>query len=536
MYKMVLEMAGAVALLLWGTYMVKTGILRTFGDSLREFLSTRLTNRAGGFLAGTGLAVLLQSSTASALLVAGLQGKGLVSTVVALACVLGADLGSAFVVRLFSFDLTLFIPMLILVGVILFLSRTDQSIGQFGRILLGLAFVMAAITAIGTASAPLRGDEAAEFLSLLSQQKILCVGIGAVLALTCFSSLAAVMIVAGAAASGHFEVSGALWAVLGANVGSAALAVISTWKASDIARRAPWGNALFRLLGFGLGSVFLLVWPSLTTFFAQLPGGVVYFHLAFNAVTGLLGLTLLTPVARLIEWLLPNRAKVPDTAVGLIGAEDMLTSDMVLSELRRETAKSAHLLAGCWQESAGLLAANLPAGKILELRSRFATVRKRGKTIELYLDALVRRGLTVADAQLWKLLDEANDVLSLAARVADKMLGSINRHKCAHNLFFSPEGVTELTLAHGWVQAQMERFGRFLAAPGEDSAALADAIVQAQADDAARNFALIAEHMQRVASGRTPSVDTSALHVDLLSTFRRIEGILTTAVRNAAAA
>lgn len=72
-----LKLAGAVALLVWGLYMIKTGILRTFGENLRSWLAERLRTRFAGFAAGFGLAALLQSSTASALLVAGLQKKGL---------------------------------------------------------------------------------------------------------------------------------------------------------------------------------------------------------------------------------------------------------------------------------------------------------------------------------------------------------------------------------------------------------------------------------------------------------------------------
>lgn len=209
-----ISLAGAVALLLWGTYMVKTGILRTFGDTLREWLARRLTNRFGGFAAGAGLAVLLQSSTATALLIAGLQGKGLVTTLVALAAVLGADLGSAFVVQLLSFDLTILVPILTLIGTTLFLMRPDRKSGQFGRMLLGLAFVLSAIAAIRTAAAPLRGEEAAVILTALSVKISLCILVGITLALLSFSSLAAVMIIAGIVASGNFEQTASYWCVL----------------------------------------------------------------------------------------------------------------------------------------------------------------------------------------------------------------------------------------------------------------------------------------------------------------------------------
>ena len=115
-----IHLAGAVALLLWGTYMVKTAMLRTFGAALRTQLARFLTNRLSGFFCGAGLASLLQSSTASALLVAGLQSEGIVSTAMALSAVLGADLGCAVMTKVLTLNLSWSAPLLILTGNLIF--------------------------------------------------------------------------------------------------------------------------------------------------------------------------------------------------------------------------------------------------------------------------------------------------------------------------------------------------------------------------------------------------------------------------------
>lgn len=153
-----LHLAGAVALLLWGTYMVKTAMLRTFGTALRTQLARFLTNRITGFFCGTVLASLLQSSTASALLVAGLQSEGLVSTAMALSAVLGADLGSAVMARVLTLNLSWTAPLLIFTGTLLFLKRSGDHAGQFGRVLLGLGFILTALQFIFTAVAPFKAE------------------------------------------------------------------------------------------------------------------------------------------------------------------------------------------------------------------------------------------------------------------------------------------------------------------------------------------------------------------------------------------
>lgn len=527
-----ISLAGAVALLLWGIYMVKTGILRTFGDRLREWLARRLTNRFGGFAAGAGLAVMLQSSTATALLISGLQGKGLVTTLVALAAVLGADLGSAFVVQLLSFDLTMLTPVLILIGTALFLMHPDRKSGQFGRILLGLAFILSAIAAIRAATAPLRGDEAAAVLTALSVRVSLCVLVGILLALLSFSSLAAVMITAGIVASGNLEQTASYWCVLGANLGSAILALLTSWKSSVVVRRAPTGNCMMRCAGFLLGAAFLALCPAVTTLFPEGPQGTVYFHLIFNASVGVIGLFFLRPMAHIIDRILPDNAAIPDTEVRPIGNEDMLTPDMALNALLAEIAKSAQLLVIAWNAAAATLSRNLPQGVLLEITDQFKSVLRRGLTIDYYLDLLVRRGLSLESQEKWKRVDEAGDVLNLIAQISAKMVDMLAKHKCGKDRFFSPEGETELKEMHKRVAEQIKRFKCLLEASPNERPAIAQTIIEAQEINAAQNFALIARHMQRLSEGRARSIETSTLHIELLSIFRRIEGILSSAAMN----
>lgn len=152
-----IHMAGGIALLLWGAYMVKTGMLRTFGVALKDFLSVRLKNRAIAMASGTTLASLLQSSTAATLIVASIQAEGFLTTNMAFATILGADFGSALMTRVLTFDLSFLSPLLIFIGTCLFFMRkADTRQGQFGRILIGLGIIMLALSLIVAATMPLR--------------------------------------------------------------------------------------------------------------------------------------------------------------------------------------------------------------------------------------------------------------------------------------------------------------------------------------------------------------------------------------------
>src|SRR5213592_737294 len=115
-----IDLAGSIALLLWGVHMVQSGIQRAFGPHLRRFLGRTLGGRFRAFMAGLGVTAVLQSSTATGLMAASFAAGGLVELVPALAVMLGANVGTTLIVQLLSFDIGRAAPLFILVGIILF--------------------------------------------------------------------------------------------------------------------------------------------------------------------------------------------------------------------------------------------------------------------------------------------------------------------------------------------------------------------------------------------------------------------------------
>src|ERR1700759_3704248 len=132
-----IDLGGSVALLLWGVHMVQTGVQRAFGARLRSFLGRALRTRLSAFLAGMGVTAILQSSTATGLMVTGFAAGGLVDLVPALAVMLGANVGTTLIVQLLSFDVAEVAPALILVGFVMFQKLTAGK-KDFGRVLIGL--------------------------------------------------------------------------------------------------------------------------------------------------------------------------------------------------------------------------------------------------------------------------------------------------------------------------------------------------------------------------------------------------------------
>src|SRR5437667_647970 len=137
-----IDLAGSIALLLWGVHMVQTGIQRAFGPHLRRFLGRALGGRFRAFLAGLGVTAVLQSSTATGLMAASFAAGGLVDLVPALAVMLGANLGTTLIVQVLSFNVGRLAPLFVLVGLILFRKGRQSRPRDLGRVMIGLGLML----------------------------------------------------------------------------------------------------------------------------------------------------------------------------------------------------------------------------------------------------------------------------------------------------------------------------------------------------------------------------------------------------------
>src|SRR5919106_500628 len=192
-----------IALLVWGTHIVRSGVLRVLGGSLRRVLAVSIGNPFNAFLAGLGVTGLVQSSSATALLAGSFVGQNLMGLAPALAIMLGADVGTSLVVQVFSLDLSWLSPLLIGFGVLFHLTRKATRAGQIGRIAIGLGLIILALRIILQAARPLTGAAGAKVIfGSLSGDPMLDILIGALFTMMAWSSLAVVLLTAAFVSSG----------------------------------------------------------------------------------------------------------------------------------------------------------------------------------------------------------------------------------------------------------------------------------------------------------------------------------------------
>ncbi len=311
-----LDLAGTVALLLWGVHMVQTGVQRALGARLRSFLAHRLHQRLSAFLAGLGVTALLQSSTATGLMVTGFAAEGLVALAPGLAVMLGANVGTTLIVQLLAFDVSVVAPILILIGYLLF-RRTQAAARDFGRVFIGLGLLLFALHQFLTLLDPLTANPLTrEFLTALSTHIVFIVLVGVALTWAAHSSVAIVLLAMSLAANGVLTVPAGIALALGANIGTAINPVLEGGARDPAARRLPLGNLLNRVVGvMAVLAVFPWVTPFVTSIETVPTRAIADFHTGFNLVLALLLFPLLSPYARLLERLLPAHPEEigPDT-------------------------------------------------------------------------------------------------------------------------------------------------------------------------------------------------------------------------------
>jgi phosphate:Na+ symporter len=310
-----IDLAGAIALLVWGVHMVQTGVTRAFGPHLRRALSYALGSRCKAFAAGVGVTSILQSSTATGLMVTSFAAGGLVDLVPALAVMLGANVGTTLIVQALSFNVSGIAFLLILLGVIMFRRGVITRTRDLGRVGIGLGLMLIGLQHLLVLATPYEDAPSLRvLLGTITTEPLVDVLLAAGLTWAAHSSVAVVLLIMTFAANGVIPPQAAFALVLGANLGTAFNPLLESGVAGDPAgKRLPLGNLINRIVGVALALAMLhWVGPKLVGLEPDPARAVADFHTGFNIVTALLFFPLLKPFARLLTRLLPVRVDTTD--------------------------------------------------------------------------------------------------------------------------------------------------------------------------------------------------------------------------------
>jgi phosphate:Na+ symporter len=517
-----LNLLAAIALLVWGTHLVRTGILRVFGANLRNILAKSVTNRLTAIMSGIGVTALVQSSTATALIVASFVGQGLMTLPSALAVMLGADIGTSLMAVVFSRDLSWLSPLFIFIGVVLFIARQSTTVGRVGRILIGLGLMLLALRLVTQSASVLTQAPAVKaLLGSLSSDLLLEITVGAMLAVLSYSSLAIVLLTATLATTNVIPIDVAIGLVLGANLGSGLLAVLTTLNANIETRQVPMGNLVFKIIGIAVAAPFVSLWiktmrPLLPEDSATL---VVMYHLTFNLAVGVIFIGLTQVVARWVEKWLPKPEK--STVAGRqrhLDPSALATPSLAISCAVRESMHQADVVETMLTGMLGVIRNN--DRKLSEdLRKMDDTVDELYSDIKYYLTKISREALSDNEGRRWTDIISFTINMEQIGDIVERVLIDIEDKKINLGREFSEAGMAEICDLHGRLVDNL-RLGMsvFLHGNVRDAQKLLEE--KSRFRDLEREYA--GTHLSRLSDKTLQSIETSSLHLDLISDLKRI--------------
>ncbi|MGB7098960.1 MAG: Na/Pi cotransporter family protein [Xanthobacteraceae bacterium] len=517
-----LDLLGGVALLLWGLHMVLTGVLRAFGPDLRRFLSKALGNRFAAFVAGLALTAVLQSSTATGLMTTSLAADGTVGLMPALAIMLGANVGTTLIVQVLSFNISAAAPVLFVIGLITFRAGGQSLTRALGRIAIGLGLTLLALHILVDTLAPAEQAPAARVvLAAITHDPALCILLAAALTWAAHSSVAVVLLVMSLAYS-HFITSEAAFAlVLGANLGSAINPLIEGGIRGDPAsRRLPLGNLINRVVGI------LIALPFLPFLARELPvlqpdaaKMAAEFHMAFNIVLAAIFIGPLDAVAWLLVRILPERRQPADPATPRHLDEVALeTPPLALSNAARETLRMGDTVETMLRN---VMAAILNNDRSLvgEVSRLDNVVDRLDEAIKLYITKLTRNSLDEREGRRAMEIISFTINLEYIGDIIDKNLCERAAKKIKRRYQFSSEGAAELSAFHKRVCESLQAaFGVFMTGDVDGARRL----IREKAELRAAELQAADRHFERLREGRPESLETTSLHLDILSDLKRI--------------
>jgi phosphate:Na+ symporter len=523
---LLIELAGAIGLLLFGLRQVRNGMMRSFGTSLKRLASRTEGRVLPTFLAGLLVAVLLQSSAATAMISATFAAQGAISAATAFITVLGADVGTSIAALIASQKITAVSPLLIAVGYFGGQSAgTPRSIGLF-KSTLGIGLVLLGLSLIGATALRISLlEDFATILTIFAKQPFLVLILGALISYLAHSSLAVILLTVGLAKVGVLDLQASLFMVLGANIGSGVLPVIAHWQSSAAARIPLVANLYVRLVGVAIAAaVILLAWP-LPQFGFAIETQPLLLHLVLNiavALIGILGAKIWVSLAT--SSVSQDTTNLDEVQPKHLDATAHDTPSVALACAKREALRMADIA----QTMVRNVAPILQTGDI-DLQTTTSELDDGLDTlfdaIKIYMAQTMQQQLSERESQ------QAQDLLTFITNmehigdIVDCDLLVLTRKKAARQIEFSNEGMKEIIDLHETVCLSFDLAVNTFLTYDPD---LAKQLYDAKANVREIEAESIATHIDRIGSGKSDSIESSDLHLDVLHGLRRINGHLTT--------
>jgi phosphate:Na+ symporter len=516
-----LSLFGGMALLLYGIQLTGDSLQRAAGGKLRTLLTGLARNRVVALFAGAAATALLQSSSATTVMLIGFVSAGLMTFSQTLGLILGADIGTTLTVQLIAFKITDY--SLLLVGggfLVVFVSR-QRVPRDIGTAILGFGLMFLGLKLILDGAAPVKANPlATQLIASVADSTLMAAAVAAGFSALVHSSAATIGIALALASEGLLSLTGAVAIVIGANIGTCATALMAAVGASAEAKRVALAHIAFKLLGAALALPLLGAFTDFVARTATDPARqIANAHSLFNIGISLLFLPFTPWAGRAIEALVPDD-QVGDNPFKTRYLDDRSVDQpsLALGQATREALRMADVVQGMLRDVVPALRADNPE-LIEDVERRDDQADFLEREIKLFLTRLGRETMGPDLSQKEIALISVIGNLENIGDIIDKNLMELARKRLYQGRRFSESGWGEILEFHGLVSKNLERA---IAAFAANDRALAQEVLDQRPYIRQRERELRESHLNRLRSGLAESLDTSEIHLDVLTNLKRI--------------
>jgi len=514
---------GGTALLLFGVRFVGEGLQRALGSRLRHVLSTLTGNRIKALAVGAGVTAVLQSSSATTVMLVGFASAGLLTLRQTIGVILGADIGTTITVQLLAFNILGFAPLVVFLGWLLYTAFAGRT-RYIGQGILGFGFLFLGMKLIADGTLPLQRSELAVglFTALVSQPFILLL-LAAVFSALVRSSAATIGVALSFAAGGLMNLDGAMAIIFGANIGTAASALLASVGANAEARRVALAHAVFKVVGVALFLPFSVMFADLVRMTTSDPQRqIANAHSLFNLIGALLFLPFTPIAADLFTRLVPDSRR-PDVGAMYLNPNVIDTPAVALGQALRELLRMGDVVLQSLRDTIVVFARDDTA-LMREVIRRDDHIDRLEEDIKQYVIKLRQNALTEEQSERETALLFVVVNLEEIGDVIEKNLMELAEKKIRGQHRFSAQGWAEIQDLHAKVVENMElALGALVANDRE----IAEKVVRHKSHVNAMERRLRQAHIERLHEGLPESIDTSSIHLDVLASLKRANSLIT---------
>ncbi len=515
---------GGIMLLLYGMRLVGEGLQKAAGARLRGFLLAATSNRVKGVVVGAVTTAILQSSSAATVMLVGFVGSGLLGLSRTMGIILGADIGTTLTVQIIALKVYDYAIVIVGLGILLRFVAKSGTVRDSGLAVLGFGFVFLALKILINTFSPLTGESfLGEALLSLSGDPLAGIIMAALVTALLQSSAATLGLAITAAHSGLLTLDSAMPIVLGANIGTCVSAVISSMGAPVDAKRVALAHVLFKVIGV----VIVLPFMGAFTGIVNLAGGelarqVANAHTFFNIAIAVIFLPFTGPFTRLVQYLIPERLEPKRFGPRYLDPLVLTTPSLALGQATREALRLADIVQDMLADSIWVFKRNDRA--LLErIEERDNDVDLLDREIKLYLTKLSRESLTEEQARREIEIITFTNNMENIGDVIDKNLMELAAKKISGHFLFSEQGMKEIEELHSKV---VENFAVGVATFASSDTELARRLLNNKVKIAEMERRMREAHIDRLHRGLKESIETSSIHLDVLTNLKRINSYI----------